>query len=280
MSTIDLCPHFSAGRGDILSTFFYESRTENLFAGYICDHPFPMHVHDAVEIICITRGNVKLTVDGIACSMGPGDIAAAFPSTPHSYDDVPPDAQGLTLIFVPETIREFIPTFRTTRPVSPFLPSKNKAPELDGIIQKLLDISAQSNPSLRTAYLHVFLAHLMQCLELRSMENGTEQGMSHRLLHYISEHFTEPLSLESVAHALGISRIHVSHIFSQQLRIKFRQYINTLRIERACSLLRDPAYSVSQVAYMCGYENPRTFHRAFQAQCQCTPREYRVGEGQ
>ncbi len=239
-----------------------------------------MHVHDAVEIICITSGCVKLTVDGRTRDLHSGDIAAAFPSTPHSYDDVSPDAQGLTLIFVPETIREFIPTFRSARPISPFLPAEKKAPELDSIIQKLLQISAQGDPSLRTAYLHVFLAHLMQCLELRKLERGMEQGMSHRLLHYISEHFTEPLSLESTARALGVSRIHVSHIFSQQLHINFRQYINTLRIDRACTLLRDPAYSISQVADLCGYENPRTFHRAFQAQCQCTPREYRAGRGE
>ncbi len=277
MIIIDLCQHSQGKREDILSTFFYETRSENLFAGFICDHPFPMHLHDAVEIICITCGHVRLTVDGCVCDMHPGDIAAAFPSTPHSYDDVSPDAQGLTLIFVPETIGEFIPTFRSARPVSPFLPSERKAPELDNIIQKLLQISAQGDPSLRTAYLHVFLAHLMQCLELRSMERGAEQGMSHRLLHYISEHFSEPLSLESTARALGVSRIHVSHIFSQQLRINFRQYINTLRIDRARSLLRDPAYTISQVAYLCGYENPRTFHRAFQAQCHCTPREYRAG---
>ena len=96
------------------------------------------------------------------------------------------------------------------------------------------------------------------------------------MLQYISEHFTEPLTLESTAHALGISRIHLSHIFSQQLHINFRQYINTLRIDRAKTLLHDPSNSISQIAYLCGYGNQRTFHRAFLTQCSITPNQYRA----
>ena len=32
---------------------FYEQRTGDAFAGNICDHPFPAHVHDVVEIVCL-----------------------------------------------------------------------------------------------------------------------------------------------------------------------------------------------------------------------------------
>lgn len=108
------------------------------------------------------------------------------------------------------------------------------------------------------------------------MDRLTQFGMSFQVLQCISEHFTEPLTLESTAHALGISRIHLSHIFSQQLRINFRQYINTLRIDRARTLLRNPTYSISQIAYQCGYGNQQTFHRAFLSQCGMTPNAFRT----
>mgnify|MGYP003307241115 CR=1 FL=1 len=52
--------------------------------------------------------------------------------------------------------------------------------------------------------------------------------------------------------------------------------INALRIDRACFLLRDPSYSISQIAYLCGYGNPRTFHRAFLSQCHMPPKQYRA----
>ena len=119
------------------------------------------------------------------------------------------------------------------------------------------------------------MSYLFSCIRLKQVDKHVQSGLSYQVLHYISEHFTEPLSLETTARALGISRIHLSHIFSQQLRINFRQYINTLRIDRACYLLRDPNYNISQIAYLCGYGNPRTFHRAFLAQCQMPPKQYR-----
>lgn len=259
-----------------MSSVFYEQRTEDQFVGLICDHPFPAHVHDSVEIVCPTTGAVSMTISGKQYHLLPGDIAIAFPSVPHSYDVVAEDVQGLTLIFRPDTISEFTRTFRTMVPEKPVLTKRERAPELNVIIRNLIKLSVQESGPLHLGYLHLFLAYLFTCLPLQPIEKHVQANLSYQVLHYISEHFTEPLSLESTAYALGISRIHLSHIFSQQLHINFRQYINTLRIDRACFLLRDPGYSISQIAYLCGYGNPRTFHRAFLSQCGMPPNQYRA----
>lgn len=259
-----------------MSTVFYEQRSENEFIGIICDHPFPAHVHDPAEIVCLTSGYLEMTIAGKKCRLMPGDIAVVFPAIPHSYDVVSEGVQGLTLIFSPDTISEFSRTFRTMVPVNPLLLKKDKPSEINVIIRNLIKLSTLESSPLKLGYLHLFLAYLFTSLTLQPIEKHIHSGLSYQVLHYISEHFTEPLSLESTAHALGISRIHLSHIFSQQLHINFRQYINTLRIDRACALLRDPTYSISQIAYLCGYGNPRTFHRAFLAQCNMPPNQYRA----
>lgn len=259
------------------SSIFYEQRTENVFAGFICDHPFPAHVHDAVEIVCLLHGSVEMTVGGKSLLLLPGDIAAVFPVIPHSYDRVSPDAEGLTLMFSPDTIIEFYHSFRTMRPVSALLPAAQIAPELSAIALGFQQLSQKSPSSpLKLGYLHLFLSYLFTCLSLRPLDKSAQSGLSFQVLQYISEHFTEPLTLETTARALGVSRIHLSHLFSQHLHINFRQYINTLRIDRAQLLLRNPAYSVSQIAYQCGYGNQRTFHRAFMAQCGMPPSQFRA----
>ena len=259
-----------------MSPVFYEQGTENVFVGRICDHPFPSHVHDVVEIVCLLEGNVKMTIAGKELTLFPGDIAIAFPVIPHSYDEVSQDASGLSLIFQPDTIMEFYHTFRTMQPVHPLLLGPDKAPELEPIIRAMLKIIAQGQSTpLKLGYLHLFLSYLFSCLPLIS-GSSSHSTMTYQVLQYISEHFTEPLTLETTAHGLGISRIHLSHIFSQQLHINFRQYINTLRIDRARTLLRNPSYSISQVSYLCGYGNQRTFHRAFLLQCGMTPSQFRA----
>lgn len=255
---------------------FYERRTGDIFVGELCPVPFPSHVHDVAEIVCVTEGYVVMTIAGRQVTVSPGDVAMAFPATPHSYDFVSDDAAGLALIFPPDTIGEFHHKFRTMTTTHPLLPGGQKASELDNIIQHLIDVSQQPGSPLKLGYLHLFLSYLFTSVQLQPLEKHMQSGLSYQVLHYISEHFTEPLSLETTARALGISRIHLSHIFSQQLKINFRQYINTLRIDRACSLLRDPSYTISQIVYLCGYGNPRTFHRAFLAQCGMPPKQYRA----
>lgn len=262
-----------------MNPVFYEQGTERVFIGAICDHPFPSHVHDVVEIVCLLEGSLSITIGGKRLTLAPGDIAVAFPIIPHSYDEVSEDAVGLSLIFQPDTITEFYHAFRTMQPAHPLLLRQDKAPELEPIICAMLKITAGEPASpLKQGYLHLFLSYLFTCMPLISGGRSANSMMSYQVMQYISEHFCEPLTLESTAHALGISRIHLSHIFSQQLHINFRQYINTLRIDRARSLLRNPSYSISQIAYQCGYSNQRTFHRAFLTQCGMTPSEYRSEE--
>ncbi|MBP3650879.1 MAG: helix-turn-helix domain-containing protein [Clostridia bacterium] len=224
----------------------------------------------------MTEGYLYMTIAGKQITVSPGDIAIAFPATPHSYDYIAKDTQGLALIFSPDTISEFNHKFRTMTVSHPLLTNDQKAEELDGIIRHLQEQSQVTDSPLKLGYLHLFLSYLFTCIDLQPLEKHMQSGLSYQVLHYISEHFTEPLSLETTARALGISRIHLSHIFSQQLKINFRQYINTLRIDRACTLLRDPNYTISQIVYLCGYGNPRTFHRAFLAQCGMPPKQYRT----
>lgn len=263
-----------------METLFYEKRahnqSEDFFAGTICDHPFPVHVHDVVEVVCLTQGQVEMNIGGESISILPGDIAIVFPAVPHSYKQVSKDARGLALIFLPGIIQEFQYSFRTKTPERCIVKNEDKNEMLNTIIEQFINLTPPESRVLKQGYLHLFLSYLFMELTLNPVDQPVEMGLSYNALHYISQHYTEPLSLESTAHALGVSRMHLSHVFSQKLKISFRHYINMLRIDMACFMLRDPAYSISQIAYTTGYGNPRTFHRAFMQMCEMTPREFRA----
>ena len=255
---------------------FYERRSETIFTGPICDHPYPAHVHEVLEIVCLMHGRMEMTIDGQRLCLKPGDVAVTFPHVPHSYDVVSEDASGLTLIFLPDAIGEFSHTFRTMLPVSPLVHLRSADPMLRAIVLKMSRFTPEESARLTLGYLHLFLSYLLSTVTLRPAEKSAYTGLCRQALDYVSRNFAQPLTLETVARALGVSRIHLSHIFSQQLHINFRQYINTLRIDKACSLLLDPTLSISEIVYQCGYGNPRTFHRAFQAQMGMPPSQYRA----
>ena len=98
-------------------------------------------------------------------------------------------------------------------------------------------------------------------------------------MRYLGEHFDQPLSLDALSRALGASKYHLSHLFSERLGMNFRSYLNALRVERARLLLTGTAAPITQICYECGFENQRTFNRAFLAACGTTPTRYRETGG-
>lgn len=79
---------------------------------------------------------------------------------------------------------------------------------------------------------------------------------------YMQEHFSEPISLDDIAAAIGISPYHLSHVFSQESDFAVFAYLTQLRMGRAWARL-ERGLKVSAVAGEVGYENPSYFSRAF-----------------
>ena len=94
-------------------------------------------------------------------------------------------------------------------------------------------------------------------------------------LQFCADHYREELTVESVAESLGVSRSCVSHIFSCRIGVNFREYINSLRLTEAETLLGNRNYTVTEVANMTGFPTIRTFNRAFRKKHGLSPLAYR-----
>lgn len=110
-----------------------------------------------------------------------------------------------------------------------------------------------------------------------------EDGMS-ELNRRIQRLFTEEriflnprLKLSDVATLVGTNRTYISNFFNKENGATFYEYINRLRIEYACTLLRDTSDKLETVAEKSGFNSISTFRRAFLQFCGCTPAEYRGG---
>lgn len=95
---------------------------------------------------------------------------------------------------------------------------------------------------------------------------------------YMERYFREPdMGLSRVGGAFQMSESYLSTIFKEQAGVNFAEYLETMRIEEACRLLRDPALTINEVAEQVGYNNTRTFRRAFVRVKGVSPREAREG---
>ena len=92
---------------------------------------------------------------------------------------------------------------------------------------------------------------------------------------YISNHFSENLTLEAVASLAGFSKYHFARLFKQYTNSSFYKFLNQKRIEYAKSLLLDPELAVTEVAAQSGFSSLSAFLRMFKQLNLCTPTEFR-----
>lgn len=92
---------------------------------------------------------------------------------------------------------------------------------------------------------------------------------------YISNHFSENLTLEEVASLAGFSKYHFARLFKQYTNSSFYKFLNQKRIEYAKSLLLDPELAVTEVAVQSGFSSLSAFLRMFKQLNLCTPTEFR-----
>ena len=119
------------------------------------------------------------------------------------------------------------------------------------------------------------------CKELCGIEeqkkNAQRKSTINQIIHYIRENFMDPgLGLSKVGMEFGMSESYLSSIFKEGAGINFGEFLEQIRIDTACSLLKEEAYSISDIAERVGYNSIQSFRRAFKRVIGVNPSEYRL----
>ena len=96
-----------------------------------------------------------------------------------------------------------------------------------------------------------------------------------RMLGYISENFRSNISMAGMAAELGYDRQYLSRKLNEMLRMSFRAYLNLYRIDFATTLLKETEMGITSIALEAGFQNTRSFNRAFLSALGVQPLKYR-----
>ena len=80
---------------------------------------------------------------------------------------------------------------------------------------------------------------------------------------YIKEHFTERITIDDISFASGLSRAYFSRKFKDITGFTIVNYVNLVRCQNACKMLRTGKYKINEVALACGFENMSYFTRTY-----------------
>jgi AraC-like DNA-binding protein len=88
--------------------------------------------------------------------------------------------------------------------------------------------------------------------------------------------YTEPLEVDDLARAAGLSKAHFSREFRRTFGESPYVYLMTRRLERAAALLRTTDYSVAEICLEVGLQGVGSFTTSFKRMFEMTPTEYRA----
>ncbi len=91
---------------------------------------------------------------------------------------------------------------------------------------------------------------------------------------YIHAHYSEDISLGSVAKHANISSVYLSKLFNEQVGIGLPEYLNEVRLKFALELWEQGGHELKDVIKMCGYMNYPYFFRVFKKKYGVTPKQY------
>lgn len=237
---------------------------------------FPVHLHNAMELVWLIRGSTTVIGEADPISLSPGDLYIAFPGQVHGYRD-----QGETesyVLIAPTTpyLENYTTLLEQNRPLCPVLPKGSwEHTGVDKLLQMATDDVRTASQKMMQGYILLILEKLLPLMELGSCPTGNADATQSLLL-YINSHYTDPLTRQEIARATGYHESYISHIFSDVLHTTLTDYITTLRIDDARRLLTDTRLTVSQIALSLGFGSIRTFNRVFLQQTGKTPTAYRA----
>ncbi len=111
-----------------------------------------------------------------------------------------------------------------------------------------------------------------------NVEKKQEQKsqMVEEIKDYIRAHYCESdMGLARVGSEFRVSESYLSTLFKEQSGGNFGDFLETLRIEKACELLQDKTITVNEVAEEVGYNSVQSFRRAFKRVKGVSPKEQR-----
>ena len=229
------------------------------------EHASAFNRHDHLELILVEQGTLGCFVDGSFFTAVAGELVIINPLQTHQL------VRGVTN----EPLTAWILTFNEA-----LLPSGNKVwtYTFEELIKdaKVIDLfrSVIREKKQALAWSNLYIQNLIQLILLQLLrkhtKTSTEEDSAPPLLQsitsYIREHYSQPLTLETIGNKVGISRWYLSKFFKKETGISIVEYINQYRCSNALALLLKSEHPISKISEMCGFSSLEYFSRVYTKQ--------------
>ncbi|MCR5475879.1 MAG: AraC family transcriptional regulator [Lachnospiraceae bacterium] len=247
-----------------------------------------LHFHNYMEIGYCYHGRGELLIEDRTYIYGNNNFTVIPENIPHTTISAPGNICKWEFLFI--DIKNFIRTEMASDDMSAdeIIRIINKRgtmktavnhPALNDLILKIIKECRDEDMYYRESikgYLRSFVIEVLRLDEERERAGGNRiSDFIRGAIEYINAHYAEDVRIADVADECGMSESHFRRMFEASMHMKPVDYLNMVRIDEACRLIRRGDRSIEQTGIMVGYDTPSTFNRNFRKLTGMTPLEWR-----
>ena len=144
----------------------YENRDKGISVEWKRVVHMPPHLHEAIEIVYVTNGNIALGVGLELYDMNEGDFAIVFPNVIHHYQVFGEKENKVIFLYLEPTLfPSYYRELQIYSPKNPVVKKERVHPDVVNAIKYLAEIK-DGNPMLIKAYAQMILAHVFTTMPL------------------------------------------------------------------------------------------------------------------
>ena len=257
------------------------------------------HEHVFSELVFILNGEGVHICNDRRAPFRAGDVLLIHPGAVHAYEH---DMSSLELFNVLYDVKRLImprldihryQLFRKLFPEPPYSGKEFSAAEpvlhlKSGDLQKvgmILDNMAQETDSLYTGHVFATMTCFMQLLLFLCRcsyavdQAVADNGAFSRAIKYIHEHYTQQIGVRDIAAYARCSVRNLYRFFARSAGCTPGEYIIQLRLSKASNLLCNSQLNISEIAFLCGFNDGNYFSKKFHDLTGITPGNFRKNPG-
>lgn len=217
----------------------YENRDKGISVEWKRVVHMPPHLHEAIEIVYVTNGNIALGVGLELYDMNEGDFAIVFPNVIHHYQVFGERENKVVFLHIdPAVLSGYLKELQTYSPENPVLKKKNMHPDVVHAIN-FLTKNPECNSILAQAYAQIIIAYVFTDMPMIDKKSLGSDDLIYNSVEYIAKNFRNEISLEKMALDLGVGKYVLSRMFAKTFHCNFNKYVNGVRLNYAVAALEN-----------------------------------------
>ena len=115
------------------------------------------------------------------------------------------------------------------------------------------------------------------CDDINDKKNNSNAKIIEEVVMYIKLNYSDPnICLSELASKFKLSEGYISSLFKDYTGEYFAVYLENLRVDNACNLLKQSGFTINQIALKSGYNSSQSFRRAFKRVKGFNPTDYKA----